>query len=243
MAIAEIITRPKSASATTRIEDEKRNRNSTVPARTSHLLARKHRIEQWAYKGRSSSVTDTATTASAALGTLSAQKREESSYSQAGRVLNVHLLQLSEQRQKIIERNNFDQKLFANKQAIKHKDNQNVLRYRNFIIHLKISNSIFLFSFRTLSYVRKCCKYAETTDNKKDNINPAIFLEENLTGRRSRSRSLSVTPTIVKRNLSANPRTQTSASMAETFLRHNRKHLESSPANRRLTGSKTVCIN
>ncbi len=97
-----------------------------------------------------------------------------------------------------------------------------------------------MFEFRTLSYVRKCCKYADTADEEKDNINPAIFLEEKLTGRKSRSRSPSITPTTMKRNSSANARTQTSASMAETFLRHNRKHLESSPINRKLTGSKTV---
>ena len=107
-------------------EDE--NKNPNVPARMGHLLARKHRIERWAYKGRSSSITDTATTASAALGTVSAQKRSESTYSQEGRKLNMQLLQISEQRQKTIEQRNFDQKLFANKQALKHKDNQNVLR-------------------------------------------------------------------------------------------------------------------
>jgi hypothetical protein len=132
MAIDENITRTKSMSASTVIEHDETNRTSTAPARMGHLLARKQRIEHWAYKGRSSSTSDTATTASAALGTVSAQKRSESTYSQAHRVLNIELLQLSERRQKIIERNNFDQKLFANKQALKHKDNQNILRYANF---------------------------------------------------------------------------------------------------------------
>jgi hypothetical protein len=132
MAIDETVTRPKSMSGSTNhsgmTEDDNANKNSNAPDRMGHHLARKHRIERWAYKGRSSSITDTATTASAALGTVSAQKRSESSYSQAGRKLNIHLLQLSEQRQKTIEQRNFDQKLFANKQALKYKDNQNVLR-------------------------------------------------------------------------------------------------------------------
>lgn len=127
MAIDETITRPKSNQTSTMIEHD----NSNVPVRMGHLLARKQRIERWAYKGRSSSISDTATTTSAALGTVSAQKRSESTYAQSGRKLNIHLLQLSEQRQKTIERNNFDQKLFANKQALKYKDNQSVLRYEN----------------------------------------------------------------------------------------------------------------
>lgn len=131
MTIDETITRAKSAGASTETEHEN---NSTVPARMGYLLARKNRIERWAYKGRSSSTSDTATTASANLGTVSAQKRSESSYSQAGRVLNLRLLQLSEQRQKIIDRNNFDQKLFANKQALKYKDNQYLLKYTNFLL-------------------------------------------------------------------------------------------------------------
>jgi hypothetical protein len=108
----------------------------------------------------------------------------------------------------------------------------------------------FFFQYRTLSYVRKCCKYAEINDDEKENIDPAIFLEENPMAIRRRSRSSSVTPPPpVKRNLSANARTQTSASMAETFIQHNKKHLGSygsSPISRKLTGSKTasstVCI-
>lgn len=103
--------------------------------------------------------------------------------------------------------------------------------------------------FRTLNYVRKCCKYIETTDEKTDNIDPTIFLEENSLAKRSRSRSPSATPPPVKRNLPVHSRTQTSASMAETFLQHNKKHLTSytsSPLSRKLTDSKTsnytVCI-
>jgi hypothetical protein len=132
MAIDETITRPKSmivSSQTSNLtEHDNTNQNSNIPVRMGYLLARKQRIERWAYKGRSSSIRDTATTSSAALKTDTAQKRSESTYSQSGRLLNIHLLQLSEQRQKIIERHNFDQKLFANKQAIKHKDNQSVHR-------------------------------------------------------------------------------------------------------------------
>ena len=133
MAVDDSVKRIKSMSASshrsTKTESGKDNEKSAVPARSGQLLARKHRIERWAYGGRSSSVNDTATTTSAALGTSSSQKRSENSYSQVGRILDIQLLQLSEQRQKLIEQNNFDQKLFANKQALKHKDNPSVLRY------------------------------------------------------------------------------------------------------------------
>ncbi len=136
MAVDETIPRSKSMIVSTRsstmTEHDKTNEHSNIPLRSTYLLARKHRIERWAYKERSSSIAGSATTSSAALGTLSAQKRSESSYSQSGRVLNIHLLQLSEQRQKTIERNNFDQKLFANKQALKHKDNLGIHRYEIF---------------------------------------------------------------------------------------------------------------
>jgi hypothetical protein len=135
MAIDETMTRPKSMILSTRNSTMTEPDKSNVPARSGYLLARKHRIEHWAYKGRSLSISDAATAAteaSAASGKISAQKRSESSYSQSGRILNIHLLQLSEQRQKAIEQNNFDQKLFANKQALKYKDNQNILRYEDF---------------------------------------------------------------------------------------------------------------
>ena len=132
MAVDDSVKRAQSMSASThrstRTASERDNPKSATPVRSGHLLARKHRIERWAYSGRSSSTNDTTTTTSVGLGTLSAQKRSESSYSQVGRILNIQLLQLSEQRQKLIERNNFDQKLFANKQALKHKNNPNILR-------------------------------------------------------------------------------------------------------------------
>lgn len=143
MAIDETITRPKSMIVSKHSSTMAEHEKSNIPVRMGHLLARKHRIERWAYKGRSSSISDTATITSAALGTVSAQKRSESSYTQSGRVLNIHLLQLSEQRQKAIERNNFDQKLFANKQALKYKDNVNVLRYENnFYVFFNIKQNI-----------------------------------------------------------------------------------------------------
>ena len=132
MDVDDNVRRAKSMSASTRsstkAESEKANQQSTVSTRLGYLLARKHRIERWAFTGRNSSNNDTANTTSASLGASSAQKRSESSYSQAGRVLNIQLLQLSEQRQKLIDQNNFDQKIFANKQALKHKDNPIVLR-------------------------------------------------------------------------------------------------------------------
>ena len=129
MAIDETITRSKSCSVSPENTDSKAsNAPDKTPTRTGYLVARKNRIERWAQQGRNPSINDSTTTPAAVLGAASAQKRSESTYFQAGRVLNIHLLQLSEQRQKVIERNNFEQKLFANKQAIKYKDNQNLMR-------------------------------------------------------------------------------------------------------------------
>ncbi len=100
---------------------------TTTSTHMNHLLARRQRIEVWALKGRSSSINATASAASALLKSISAQRRSESTFTQASRTLDLQLLQLSEQRQKIIERRTFDQKIFANKQALKHKDNPAVI--------------------------------------------------------------------------------------------------------------------
>jgi hypothetical protein len=40
----------------------------------------------------------------------------------------MDLYQLGQQREKLLERNNFDQKLFANKQALRHKENEDFQR-------------------------------------------------------------------------------------------------------------------
>jgi hypothetical protein len=104
------------------------NKISATPTRPSQLSIRKQCIERWAYRGRSVSINDKATQSSASLEGSLSQKRSETVLFQSDRRLNTHLFQLGEQRQKLIERHNFDQKLFANKQAIRHKDNQTVLR-------------------------------------------------------------------------------------------------------------------
>ena len=85
----------------------------------------------------------------------------------------------------------------------------------------------FVVAFSTLNYVRKCCNSADKVENEENSIDPTIFLEENAHARRARSRSPTATPPPVKRSPSNNSATQTSASLAETFLQHNRKHLES----------------
>lgn len=103
-------------------------RYKTTPNRPGQLSVRKQRIERWAYKGRSKSMNAKAMGSSAVLETSLLQKRAESSLFQAERQLNIELLQLGEQRDKLIEQVNFEQKLFANKQALKQKDNQEILR-------------------------------------------------------------------------------------------------------------------
>jgi hypothetical protein len=98
-------------------------RVSSSPARMGHLLARKQRIEHWACQRQGSSIGEIAT-----LTASFTQQRSESLFSQSARKLHADLLQMSEQRQKVIEQHNFDQKLFANKQALKYKENPMVLR-------------------------------------------------------------------------------------------------------------------
>lgn len=51
-----------------------------------------------------------------------------SSISQVKHRFDQELYQLGELRQRTIEQNNFNQKLFANKQAMKHKENPSILR-------------------------------------------------------------------------------------------------------------------
>lgn len=100
----------------------------TTPTRPGHLSIRKQRIERWVYKGRSVSMSSKAIGSSNALGTSLIQKRAESSLFQTERQLNMYLFQLGEKRDKLTERVNFEQKLFANKQALRHKNNQEILR-------------------------------------------------------------------------------------------------------------------
>jgi len=105
-----------------------KERRKTVPVRPGQLSVRRQRIERWAHKGRSTSMNNKAIRSAAILGTSLIQKRSESSLFQADRRLNMDLFQLGEQREKLLEQYNFDQKLFANKQALLHKDNQDILR-------------------------------------------------------------------------------------------------------------------
>lgn len=92
-----------------------------------------------------------------------------------------------------------------------------------------------------MNYVRKCCKYVDKVETEENSIDPTIFLEENALARRARSRSPSATPPPVKRPPSNNSQTQTSASLAQTFLEHNRKHLESyRKSNNSRASSQTV---
>jgi hypothetical protein len=96
--------------------------------RPGQLSVRRQRIERWAYKGRNTSSNDKAMRSSALLGTSLIEKKSESSFIQADRRLNMDLYQLGQQREKLLERNNFDQKLFANKQALRHKENEDFQR-------------------------------------------------------------------------------------------------------------------
>lgn len=100
-----------------------------VTSRMGQLIARKQRIEHWAYGSRIQTTgSDRARSASISSRSVSQQKRSESLYSQSARKLSMHLMELGERREKVIDQHNFDQKLFANKQALKHKENPLILR-------------------------------------------------------------------------------------------------------------------
>jgi hypothetical protein len=106
----------------------RREHRQNVSIRPGQLSVRRQRIERWAYKDRNISNNDKAMRSSALLGTSLIEKRSESSFIQAGRRLNMDLYQLGQQREKLLERNNFEQKLFANKQALRHKENEDFQR-------------------------------------------------------------------------------------------------------------------
>ena len=99
----------------------KRQAKSSV--RPSHLNVRKQRIEYWAFSNRTKTNHCTAT-----LGAALMEKRSESALFQDDRRPRLELYRLGEEREKLLERVNFDQKLFANKQALKHKDNPDFTR-------------------------------------------------------------------------------------------------------------------
>lgn len=103
--------------------------------RKNPLSVRKQRIEHWAYDQRGESLQDQILQSSTAAGSSLEQRRAESSFIQADRRLKVDLYRLGDQREKALERFNFDQKLFANKQALRHKDNSEIQRFNISIFH------------------------------------------------------------------------------------------------------------
>ncbi|CAF3332523.1 unnamed protein product [Rotaria socialis] len=137
--------------------------------RTITLPLRRQRIERWVNKGRYTSTRkDEELRSSTTLRTSSRPNRSEIALLQADRRLNIQLFQLGKQRQKFIDRRNYDQKLFATKQVLRHKDNQ--------AIH------------DTLNYVRKCCKNSDLYEN--DNDHSAVVSKGNDTTKTVRSRSM-----------------------------------------------------
>lgn len=100
-----------------------------------HRSPRKQRIERWAYENRDRSMHEQILQSSTASGTSVEQQRAESSFIQADRRLKVELYRLGEQREKSLEQHNFNQKLFANKQALRHKDNPDIQRLDITFIH------------------------------------------------------------------------------------------------------------
>lgn len=94
-----------------------------------HRSPRKQRIERWAYENRNQSIHEQILQSSTAAGTSLEQQRAASSFIQADRRLKVELYRLGEQREKSLEQQNFNQKLFANKQALRHKENPEIQRW------------------------------------------------------------------------------------------------------------------
>ncbi|CAF0945925.1 unnamed protein product, partial [Adineta ricciae] len=156
----------------------------SASTRSSQISVRKQRIERWIQKDPL-----------------------ENSFSQSNRLLRMGLLRLGDQREKLIERHNYNQKLFVNKQAIRYKDNESILN--------------------TLNYVRKCCHYFDMTDIAEESIDPQKLLEENQINRLARTPSANENNTLkIKRNLAQQTNKQLNSSLTEVFLRHNKKHIQ-----------------
>ncbi|UJR26970.1 hypothetical protein I4U23_008277 [Adineta vaga] len=182
-------------------------KNSISSTRSDYPNGRKQRVERWASRRLNPSNHGTATAASTLLGTVSAQKRSESSYTQSNRMLNVQLIQLGMDRQNTIDQRTFDQKLFINKQALKHKHNQAMIDI--------------------LNYVRKCCKYADTHDIQENYSKTNEKVTRTTPTKRSLSRASSSTrspPT--KRSLSANVYTQETLSLTDISPNQDEKTIE-----------------
>ncbi|CAF0964566.1 unnamed protein product [Rotaria sordida] len=172
---------------------------------------RRQRIERWINKDRSTSIINNKK--------IRSSKQSDNTLFQTDRHLNVELFQLGEQREKFIEQCNFDQKLFANKQALLHKKNPMILE--------------------TLNHVQKHCKYTDFNGNNEILIDATVGLTDNDTNKTIRSRPLLATEPIVKRNLFSNVHTQTNTSSKEISRQHNKKHTESS---KKPTERKMVCL-
>lgn len=106
--------------------------------RSNPLAVRKQRIEHWAFDQQGESFHDQILQSSAAASSSLEQRRAESSFIQADHRLKVNLYRLGEQREKALERFNFDQKLFANKQALRHKDNTEIQRFNSPFFHMQL---------------------------------------------------------------------------------------------------------
>ena len=92
----------------------------SASTRSSQMSVRKQRIERWIQKDPL-----------------------ESSFSQSDRLLRMQMLQLGDQREKLIERHNYNQKLFVNKQAIRYKDNESILKSVEFFKRTNLMESLF----------------------------------------------------------------------------------------------------
>ncbi|CAM4809004.1 unnamed protein product [Rotaria magnacalcarata] len=151
---------------------QKNVRSKTDFLGTIKLPLRRQRIERWINKGRHTSTTNgKELQSSTTLRTSSRSNRSEIALLQADRRLNIQLFQLGKQRQKFIDKRNYDQKLFATKQVLRHKDNQSI--------------------HDTLNYVRKCCKNADLYED--DNDHSAVVSKDNDTTETVRSRSMAPT--------------------------------------------------
>lgn len=90
---------------------------------------RKQRIERWTHKARTPlNYNVKVLRAPHILNPSLTQKRAENRLFQYDRRLNVDLSQLGEQREKLIDQENFNQKLFARKQVLLHKTDDNLAK-------------------------------------------------------------------------------------------------------------------
>lgn len=107
------------------IPEPKNACSKTSFVHSNKLPLRSQRIERWINKDRDHSLMgEKDLRSSTSLRTSKRPNRSEIALLQSDRRLHLELVELGKQREKFIKQKDYEQKLFATKQVVVHKDNQ-----------------------------------------------------------------------------------------------------------------------